>query len=662
MEFAEELSKEISKELNETIIIYHVEGSWIKCHSDSNMYSMILSNQVSHRYFPNNINKNESLILINGANYKISLFCYSKCDITTIIQMYNETREYKNSLNKEFNLDCIITTFYNDNNVMDEVIINISEYDLGEYIQPIYAKTYFECHELINKIITLKNELLSQYGTIDESDGHESLFVLNIDNNEIITLQYTLYCNDDPNDISIRITIDTNKLLIYEVYNQFRNYINNFIIKYFNDDNFYDVYCEISSIYIDMSYTDNKNNIDVEITKTNQFNNNLYFPINTEIRNITFNGITEIYDEAIRYVDKWERNVRYINSQFELGSIEFNNNLVNIDACIINDDTLDKHICCANNYIEFTEKLEVIIFEERKRLEEEKKQLEQERLKKLEDDTQKIIMELSAQLKEDIVINEFTNNSFIILGEKVNGEYKIKINVKYHNIIDVDISKIYNEILTFRNNNDLHKKYQFDLYIETDYNNSYPNKIILKWEDNEISGQNYFELDQKITEFIKVSEIKLSENLALKIKEEQEKFATKLKLKYGDKTVLSKNIDCKHITINLVISNIDIEHIDLLDIIHNYIGNTIVNGFIKQINCANYEKYMNSNSYCSKEKHIFNITISNCPNLKIINNIIHFENNAHLKISNCPKLEFIQNYNNFSEIYIDNHRVKVITE
>jgi len=142
-----------------------------------------------------------------------------------------------------------------------------------------------------------------------------------------------------------------------------------------------------------------------------------------------------------------------------------------------------------------------------------------------------------------------------------------------------------------------------------------------------------------------------------------------------DKMVLSKKIDSRPIyktyitpddylpsIIYLVISNVDIEHIDLLDIIHNYSGNRIVNGFIKQINCANYEKYMNSNSYCCKDKPIFNITIQNCPNLKIINNIIDFENNAHLKICNCSKLEFIQNYNNFSEIYIDNHRVKVVIE
>ena len=61
-------------------------------------------------------------------------------------------------------------------------------------------------------------------------------------------------------------------------------------------------------------------------------------------------------------------------------------------------------------------------------------------------------------------------------------------------------------------------------------------------------------------------------------------------------------------------------------------------------------------------KYILNITIQNCPNLKIINNIIYFEKICNLKIVNCPKLEFIQNYNNFSEIYVDNRLVKVVNE
>jgi hypothetical protein len=668
MEFAEELSKEISKELNETIIIYQVEGCWIKCHDDTNMYCMSLSNQVPHRYFPTNINKNESLLLINGEkNYKISLFCYSKCDITTIIQMYNETREYKNSLNKEFNLDCPITTFYNDNNVIDEVIIHISEYDLGEYIQPIYAKTYLECYEQINKIITLKNELLSQYGTIEESHSYESQFVLNINNNEIITLQCTLYDeyeDEYEEDIRIRITIDTNKLLIYEVYNQFINNINNFIKKFDNDDCFRDIYCDIGSIYIDMSYKHNNSNVYVKISSKG--NPHITLTIKCENNNIDFSVITEIYNEVINYIAACHCNITEINVIYN------SNNLVNISA------TYNMNNIYADNYIEFTEKLEVILFEQRKLYEEdrlkkelEKQKLEQERIikeqKKIEEDIQKIVLELSTQLKEDIIIKEFTNTSFIILGEGGDTKYKIKINVKYCNIIHVDISKIYNEVRTFIINDRLHNIYQLHLYIETDYNNCCPNKITLKWDDNEIYGQNYLECNQKIIDYIKLNKIILDHKLGLKIKEEQEKFATKLKLKYGDKTVLSKsndylrssnNYDYKTSIINVAISNVDIEHIDLLDIIYNYSGYRIVNGFIKQTNCANYAKYING----SIDKPIFNISVLNCPNLKIINNIIDFENNCNLKIDKCPKLEFIQNYNNFSEIYINNHKVKLITE
>jgi hypothetical protein len=133
--------------------------------------------------------------------------------------------------------------------------------------------------------------------------------------------------------------------------------------------------------------------------------------------------------------------------------------------------------------------------------------------------------------------------------------------------------------------------------------------------------------------------------------------------KRNDYSKLPNSYNSTTSIINVEISNVDTEHIDLLDIIHNYSGNKIVNGFIRQTNCANYAKYdIDNNSFCYKDKPIFNITIQNCPNLKIINNIIDFENNAHLKICNCPRLEFIQNYNNFSEIYIDHHRVKIYNE
>ena len=429
----EELSKQLSTELNETITIHQVEGSWIKSEwgGDYNIYFVKCSNGGhGHRFLLTNINKNELLLRINGE--RINLYCNSKCDITTIIQMYNQTNEYKNSLDNEFNLDCAVTTFYDDDNVIDEVVIHISDYDLGKYIQPIYAKSYLECYQQINKIITLKNELLSQYGIIEEST-YENNFVLNIKYNDIITIQYTIYhdYNNSNDHRKFRITIDTNKILIYEIYNQFRNYINSFIQKYDNDECFQELYCE-SSIYIDMSYDINSN--------------------------------------------------------------------------------IDIH--------------------------------------------KKIALELSTQSKEDIIIKKITNNS---------------------------------------------------------------------------------------------------------LKEEQEKFTTKLKLKYGEKTLVTNSYHRYHYptsSIYLVISNVDTQHIDLLDIIHYYSGNRIVNGFIKQINCANYEKYINSNI----DKPIFNITIQNCPNLKIINNIIDFENNAHLKICNCPKLEFIQNYNNFSEIYIENHKVKIFNE
>lgn len=667
----EELSKQLSIELNETITIHQVEGLWIKVEGEDNKYCMNSPTAVLHRFIPTNIDKKEILFWIELPN--IHLFCNSKCNTTTIIQIFNQTNEYKNNLNKEFKLDCFITTFYNANNLIEEVIIYISTEDdnISEYIVPIYGKTYLECYEKINKIITLKNELLAKYGTIEESENLTNSFVLNINNNDTTILEFTLYDGgeydegeyDEGEYMIFKITVATNKLVIHEIYNQFKNYINSFIEKCDNDDYFHDLYND-SSIYIDMSYKDNKSNVYVKITSECY---NSYITINNDNTNIDFRSITEIYNEVITYIETCYLKIGSRHNKITEINVIYNiNKLTNICA------TYNMVNICADNYIELTEKIEVINFEQKKLLEQdrlqkeqEKQKLEQERIikeqqkfKKLEDDIKKIALELSKVLKEDITIKEFTNNSFIILGEKANAEYKIKINVKYHNIIDVDINKIYNEVRTYINNNDLHKKYQLDLYIETDYTYSRFKNIVLKWEDNEISGQNYSECSQKIIEFIKVNQIKLNEKLALKIKEEQEKFATKLKLKYGDKTVYSKYIDCRNIAINLVISNVDIEYIDLLDIIYYYSGNKIVNGFIKQINCANYEKYINSNI----DKHIFHITIQNCPNLKIINNIIDFENNAHLKICNCPKLEFIQNYNNFSEIYIDNHKVKIFNE
>jgi hypothetical protein len=672
----EELSKQLSTELNKPITIHEVEGSWIRVEGDDNKYCMNSRTAVLHRYLPTNILKNELLFWIEDPN--IHIFCNSKCDITTIIQLYNQTKEYKNNLDKEFNLDCFITTFYDDNNLIDEVIIYISTQDdnISEYIEPVYAKTYLQCYEKINKIITLKNELLSKYGTIEESH-YESKFVVNIDNNDTIILEFTLYCGDGDileQDRIFRITISTNKLVIYEVYNQFKYYINSFIEKYDNDDCFHDLMT--GSIYIDMSYNDNNSNVYVKIAS--EYNPQITLTIKCETKNIDFRSITEIYNEVINYIQECYRKIGSpLNKTTEINVIYNSNKLVNICA------TYNMNNICADNYIGFTEKLEVIIFEQKKLYEEEyrlkkeleKKKIEQERIikeKKTEEDIKKMALELSAQLKEDIKIIEFTNNSFIILGEGINTEYKIKMNVKYYNIIHVDISKIYNEVRTYVNNNDLHKKYQLDLYIETDYTNCCPNKITLKWDDNEISAQHYFECNQKIAEYIKLNEITLTQKLALKIKEEQEKFTTKLKLKYGDKTVLTKRNDYSELPdsynsitsiINVEISNVDTEHIDLLDIIHNYSGNKIVNGFIRQTNCANYAKYyIDNNSFCYKDKPIFNITIQNCPNLKIINNIIDFENNAHLKICNCPRLEFIQNYNNFSEIYIDHHRVKIYNE
>lgn len=315
-----------------------------------------------------------------------------------------------------------------------------------------------------------------------------------------------------------------------------------------------------------------------------------------------------------------------------------------------------------------------------KKLEEERKRLEEEKA-----------IELSKILKEDVIIKDINNNSFIILGQCVDTEYKITI--KYHNIgtglkfihinsIIPDIPNIFPNIPNI-NIHHIHravKRYiNLNLKLRCCFETSYIqtndqffiNNFTLKCDDYEFSGKNYFECDQKILEYVKMNELKLKEQESIKLKEEQEKVVTILKLKYGNKT--DWTITCKKCTNNvqtlqldLTISDIDIEYIDLLDIIPNYQENIIINGFIRNTNNVNYKDIKNKSVYkCDLKKiskYILNITIQNCLNLKVINNIINFENNSNLRIVNSPKLEFIQNYNNFSEIYIDNRLVKVVNE
>ena len=269
-------------------------------------------------------------------------------------------------------------------------------------------------------------------------------------------------------------------------------------------------------------------------------------------------------------------------------------------------------------------------------------------------------IELSKQLKENIIVKEITNNSFIILGEFVNTVYKIKINVKYYNTKIIDISPIYNEVIQ-------QTIYKYTgSHIEIDYFKSDTCsgiiKITLKYDDCVFSGNSCIECNQKIVEYIKV-------------KEEQEKVAKRLK--YGDKTDLiitykefpkSYNnhvlIKKDYTTYDLVISDVDIEYIDLLDFISTYPANIIINGYFKIINYVNYQNIKNSSKWKNNltTENILNITIQNCLNLKIINNIIHFKDNCNLKIINCPKLEFIENYNNFTEIYLNNWLVKVVND
>jgi hypothetical protein len=413
------------------------------------------------------------------------------------------------------------------------------------------------------------------------------------------------------------------------------------------------------SIYVSGDYLcDDKNNIKIYYNK---------------ISDIT--AIIQIYNELKEYKNN-------INKEYDLEYCCIQKN--------INDIAIGCEICSdenninATNYIELTEKIKKIV--EKNRLEEE------EIMKEWFEKEKRITIELSKILKEDVVIERIYNNSFIILGQCANTEYKIKI--EYHNIGDIpkflhidpiipdipnifpnipnsNIINIFNTVKRYINLN-LNLKCYFETYYTQTNSQFYITKFFLKCDDYEFSGKNYIECNQKIVEYVKMNELKLKEQESIKLKKEQEKEVQRLKSKYGNKT--DRTITCKKcknniqtLKLDLTISDMDqYPQIDLLDFIPNYQENIIINGFIKKKNNVNYEDIKNKSEYkCDLKdisKYILNITIQNCPNLKIINNIIYFEKICNLKIVNCPKLEFIENYNNFSEIYVDNRLIKVVNE
>jgi len=623
----------------------------------------------------------------NCSYYDIIRIC-NKIDKITIIMLdninliviYNNVREYKNSINKEFNLDCCIETCYN-NDLISNITLKYNNVNIN-------SKNYIKLTEKVKKIEEIRNQILSVdknfnirvNNNCEEIDyicfynNINNIGINNVKNSNIVSfieiynqvIEYKInddyafyihynYNDDDDNNIYIKInieyvdeaedvayiiSIDTKTTSTFEIYNQLREYIDS-ISKVFNFD------CNIDMTYKDniIVITDNGN---IELTVSN--NNNI-------------KSIIEIYKEVNEYLNSINKEFGYNISSCS-----------NVKVCYGNDNIIKEiETCniCANNYIEFTEKLE-----EKKRLEkEEKRRLEDEKIR-LENEKMAIELskELSKILKEDVIIKEIDNNSFVILIQYANTKYKIKIT--YYNIGNIpnipntfsNIPDIYTEVKNYKNKI-INLKPDANCYIETHYtlinnpnNTKYIsnliNKITLKCDDYDFSVKSYYECDKKILEHVKMNE---------------EHETIKLKLKYGDKTDLtitykefSKSYTIKEhdITFDLVIYNVDIEYIDLLDFIPTYPANIIINGFIKNINNVNYDniKFKLGCKVNWIPKHILNITIQNCPNLKIINNIIHCENNCNLKIVNCPKIEFIQNYNNFTEIYMNNCLVKVFNE
>ena len=580
----EELSKQLSTQLNETITII-----------------------------------SEDYLYLEDKKYKIIINSEPKSDISLIIKMYNEVRESKNNINNEFNLDGYINTHYDEDNVITYINFKIGKIKPIDGDEYIISNNYLELYEKVKKILELKNKLESLYGIIEEIDNAE--FDLTIDD-DIIDISYCIYYYDKNNnlDCNYSFSITTNMILIFQIYNQFRNYINSFIKIFDKDDN-------INHEIVSMKYLNN--NIIIYICNSNNY------IINIKINSIKCDGdissLLKIYEEVKNYSNELYLKINKNSTLYHVSVIYDDDYLIkNIDIKYNNNI----HIC-ANNYIELTEKVENI--------------LESDRLEILEREN-KLIMIFKKKLNKDIIIKQINKSSFTILGKVINTEYKIKIYVNC--IDDIDkIIKIYKEVKKFRKN--INSDYELDCYIETEYIDYCINKIIIKCDDNIINSNDYLDCKKNIKAYV--------------IKKKQKE----IKLKYGEDAIwdVSYSNDNNNHIFKLEIVNVNKTFINLLDIVPYYQRKKIVNGFIKNINVFNGLKIMNLLEYDhnSQSKKYFNIYISGCLSLININNFLKFNTKAtdciyNLKIENCPSLEFIESYNNFSEIYIGFLSVEVINE
>jgi len=522
--------------------------------------------------------KNQITININKGNTH-------KLESTKIIQIYNELKEFKNNINKEFNLNCSIEIYYDS-------------YELIEYISIEYNKNiikainYIELTKKVKKIEELKNKILSV--KIDKN------FKFNISHSDEDTCTNIVLTNIINNT---RISIKYNIMETFEIYNQLSEYLN--INSNERIDYNCDIYDEDDSIMVNCynaGYVNTSNYIEYDNT-----NYSVYDGFHISINNKNIISIIKISNEVKKYISSIEyNNKKPIIYNFYA---EYNENVVENINLILEDSNGDRIRIEANNYIELTRKILL------------------GREETLKEKIEIMALELSKQLKEDIIVKDITDNSFSILGEYTNTEYKIKINVKYYDIIDINIGKIYNEV-----KNKIIHKYVVS-HIEINYYYYSITKITLKYNDCIFSGNSCIECNKKIEEYIKEQE-KAQENAPLK-------------LKYGDKTDLLKSFN------HIEISYVDIEYIDLLDFIPYNKEKIICDGKITDIFKSN--------------ERISSITIKNCVNLKKINNYVFerienyergsllngFNNtsifkNINIKIINCPKLEFIEYYDKFT--------------
>ena len=266
----------------------------------------------------NNIKDFYNIKIINIVD-KITINIYSNISIniynkfTKFIKIYNEIRENRNSINMEFNLDCSIETYYNDNDI--DLINNIIlKYD---NINDIHAKSFLECSEQIKKKEELKNKILSVNKDFDITYIQNFYYQKNYYSfdNHINNISIKIYDNyEDGIDIDLIIK-SYNEIIAYKIDKDFK-----FIIEP-NDEGDTWFILELNNIINDTTYTISIKTKELSLTFVmyNQFreyinNNGIDFDCDIDMTDkdniIVYN--TDMYDKCVNITVSNNNNIKLI--------------------------------------------------------------------------------------------------------------------------------------------------------------------------------------------------------------------------------------------------------------------------------------------------------------------------------------------------------------